>query len=114
MDALDRRVWKEVLWPRMIKTVVLSGACLFWKEVGETPTNPSAIYRWQTDALIRHDSFATGLKSKYSKTSCRVLLKKKPESYIILGNLSFLAYLLQEPVHGVMGTLGALLALHGG
>lgn len=43
-----------------------------------------------------------------------MLLKKMPESYIILGILSFLAYLLQESVHGVMGTPGALLALHGG
>lgn len=69
MDVLDRRVWKEVLWPKTLKTVVLSGVCLFWKEVGETSTNPSATYHWQTDALIRRDSFATGLKSKYGKTS---------------------------------------------
>lgn len=83
MDVLDRRGWEEALWARMIKTVVLSWVCLLWKEVGETPTNPSAIHRWQTQALIRHDSFETGLKSKCSKTSLAgcVCLEKLPRSY---------------------------------
>lgn len=48
------------------------------------PTNPSAFYCWQTDALIRHDSFATGSKSSAVKlASCRMLLKKLPNIWAI-------------------------------
>lgn len=66
-DVLDRRIWRETLWPE-IKTVVSSGVCLFWKEAGKTPTNPPAIHLWQTDALIRNDSFATGSKPTCTTT----------------------------------------------
>lgn len=65
--------------------------------MGETPTNPSAIHRRQTQALIRHDSFATGLKSKCNKTSLAVCvcLEKQPRSY--KDPEDFQLFQLQEP-----------------
>lgn len=41
------------------------------------------IHRWQMQALIKHDSFATGLKSKCSKIGLAVCvcLEKLPRSY---------------------------------
>jgi len=81
--------------------------------VRETPTNSSAIHYLQTDALIRNDSFATGLK-KCSKTSSLLYVVEKATRELQSWQFSaFLAYLLQEPVCGVMGTPLALLALQG-
>lgn len=54
--------------PRLKQLSRVEFIYLFWKEVGETPTNPSAIHLWKTDALIRNDSFATGSKPTCTTT----------------------------------------------